>query len=31
MVRAGIAAVPDRFETTTFTDKNGKFDFKSVP
>ena len=31
MVRAGIADIPDRFETTTTTDENGIFHFKGIP
>ena len=31
MVRAGIANVPDRFNTVTRTDKDGYFDFKGIP
>ena len=31
MIRAGIANIPDRFETITRTDENGRFDFKGVP
>ena len=31
MVRSGIADVPDRFESITHTDKDGRFDFKGVP
>lgn len=31
MVRAGIANVPDRFNTVTYTDEKGMFDFKGVP
>ena len=31
MVRAGIADIPDRYESITYTDENGKFDFQGVP
>ena len=31
MVRAGIADIPDRYESITYTDKDGNFDFKGVP
>ena len=31
MIRAGIADVPDRYQSITHTDDNGKFDFGGVP